>query len=140
MLTKLLTNQIELFQDVIKETIEKSIPHYDEETKTKLFQDIMLEEVQVWLSELDEKFDGILITQLRDEISIGVKTLTCIAVYAPNGTEYRSFKEGFVSLVKFAKLNNCKRVDFYSSNPELIKYARMFNVVWETTYFQLALE
>ena len=139
MLTKLIPNQIIFYQDVIKETIEKSIPHYSEQNKTKLFTELMMDKAQVWLSELDGKFDGILITTIRDGIDIGITTLTCLAVFAPNGTEEKSFKEGFPTLVKFAKLNECKRIDFYSGNPELIKYARLFNIIWETTYFQLAI-
>ena len=140
MLTKLLTTQIPLYQDVIKKTIEKSMPDYEESVKLNLFRELMIGTAQCWLSELDNEFDGILLTQIREDMSIGYKTFTCICVYAPNKTEARSFIEGWETLKKFAKSNDCKLIDFYSSNPELIKYGRMFKVKLETKYFQLVLE
>jgi len=140
MLIRLLPEQIPNYIDAIKETVNQSIPHCDEETKTNLIKELLMETAQCWLSELDDKFDGILITQTRHDIALGKKVFTCLCVYAPEGTEERSFMEGFPTLVKYAKAHDCKVVDFYSDNPELLKYARMFNVIHEATYIQLSLE
>ena len=140
MLVKLLPNQIPVYQDVINEAIDKSMPHCEDRIKNNIYQELLLETSQCWIAYKGDDFEGVGITQIREESSVGAKTFTLLCMYAPNGTELQSFIDGWPTLQKFGKANGCKIFDFYSSNKEAIKYARYFDIVWETTYFQINID
>ena len=140
MLIKLLPNQIGIYQDVINEAIDKSMPHCEARIRSNIYQELLLETAQCWLYyNKREVFEGVLITQIREESSVGAKTFTLLCIYAPNGTEINSFIDGWPILQKFGQANDCKIFDFYSDNEEALKYARYFDIIWETRYFQIGI-
>ncbi len=138
MLIKLIENQIDKYKNVIDETIKKSMPHCEERIKTDLYKELLLGTAQCWIYyNKENKFEGVLITQIRNDIAVGKKTFTLICIHAPEGTKNESFIDGWPTLQAYGKANNCEIFDFYTDNPEAIKYARLFSVVWETQYFQI---
>lgn len=140
MLIKLLPEQVPLYEEVIIETIDKSMPDYEERIRTNLFKELLLGTAQAWIQlREDESFEGALITQIRDSVEIGARLFTLICMYAPNGTEVKTFLEGWPTLQKFGLAEGCKIFDFYSNNQAAIKYARQFHIIREVTYFQVDL-
>lgn len=139
MLTRLLSNQIPEYENVINETIDQSIPDVQETTRTKLFEQLLLGTAQCWISTRDDQFEAIVITRVTDDIAMGGKTCTILCTYAPGGAMVKSFTDGFEAVSKFAKAQDCDRMDFFTDNDEIIKYAKMFPLLWETSYFQIKL-
>lgn len=139
MLVKLLPNQIGLYEEVIRETIEKSMPDYEDSIKVKLFKELLLDTAQAWIywSDETEALEGVLITQIRDSVAVGGRLFTLVCMYAPNGTEMNSFFKGWPTLQKFGKAHDCEIFDFYTNNEAAIKYARQFHIKQEITYFQI---
>ena len=139
MLNRLLSNQIEKYEDVINETIIKTIPEYQEKMKTELYNDLLLGNAQCWISSYLDKFDGVVITKIEKDIAVGGKTCTLISGYSPTGTCAASFYQGWEAVSKFAKNQDCDRISLYTNNPEVEKYLHMFDIIWETRYYQMRL-
>lgn len=138
MLVKLLPKDVPTWVDVINETIDKSLPECEERIKTNYVNSLLIGTCQCWIVYKEEdKFEGVLITQIREDFAVGCKSFNLLAMYAPNGTENNSFINNWETLRKYAIANDCKVFDFYSDNEEAIKYARLFDIKWETTYFQI---
>ena len=141
MLLKLLPAQIPTYQDVIVQAIDESMPGYSEQIRTALFRDLLLDECQAWLSYTDdESFEGVLITQLRKDIGIGINTLTIVCLYTPNALDNTSFIRGWPLIQKYAKSKGCTAIDFYTDNQAVLKYVKLFNVILDTRYIQISLE
>ena len=140
MLVKLLSNQIDAYQDVITETLEKTLPEYQQNMKTQLFEELLSDKAQCWIVHKDSGgFEGVGITRFKEDLSIGVKVLEVVSAYAFNGTTSSTFLKAFNEMRKFALKHDCNRLAAYTNNEEIIKYVRMFPILWETTYFQLEL-
>lgn len=138
MLVRLMENQINTYTEVINATIDASMPHYEEESRTNLFKELLLGLSQAWIYyNKDEKFEGVLITQIRNDLALGKKTFTLLCIHAPEGTENESFIEGWPKLKEFGLAQGCTVFDFYTDNEEAIKYARLFPIIHETRYFQI---
>lgn len=139
MLIRLLSNQIQEYEEVINETIAKTIPEYQEKMKTKLYEDLLFGNAQCWLSEFEGKFEAIIITKIEEDIAVGGKTCTVISGYAPGGTCSASFYQGWEALSVFAKSQDCDRIALYTDNVEVEKYLPMFDLIWSTRYYQVRL-
>ncbi len=137
MLVRILPNQVPQYRDVAEAAINASIPNCSEKAKTSLFKELLLETAQLWISYKDEQFEGVLITQIREEIAQGGKMFTLLCMHAPEGTMQQSYIDGWPTLQKFGLANGCKIFDFYSDNEEAIKYARYFKLIKEVTYIQV---
>ena len=138
MLVKLLPKDIPTYQDVIHDAINACIPACEERIRTNYFKSLLLGVCQCWIVYKDnDQFEGVLITQVREDFAIGCKSFNLLAMHAPNGTENESFINNWETLRKYAIANDCKIFDFYSNNEEAIKYARLFDIKIETTYFQI---
>lgn len=137
MLVKLLENQINTYKNIIDITIEKTIPHCEERIKTNLYKELLLGTAQCWLYQPKEKLEAILITQVRTSVEVGKKTFTLVCLYAPEGTSEQSFLDAWPTLQAFGKANDCEVFDFYTDNPEALKYAKLFDIIWQTTYVQI---
>lgn len=140
MLTRLLSNQIPVYKDVIDETIEQAIPKYQEKLRTKLYEDLLFGTSQCWISTDQGQFEAVLITRINEDTALGGKTCTLIAGYAPGGTSSASFLSGWETISKFAKKQACDRIDLYTDNIEVEKYLGMFPKIWETRYHQISLK
>ena len=139
MLVRLLSNQIQQYEDVINETIDKSIPEYQEEMRTKLYEELLLGIAQCWVSTSEGKFEAIILTKIQEDTACGGKLCTLLGGYAPNGTCSASFQAGWIAVSKFALSQGCDRIALYTNNPEIKKYMGMFESIWKTTYYQIRL-
>ena len=141
MLIKLLSNQIQEYQDVINEAIDKTIPEYQEELRTKLYEELLLETAQCWISYDKEQFEGVVITKIEEDTAIGGKTCTLISGFAPSGINNGSASvfSGWEAVSKFAISQGCDRIAMYTDNPEVEKYLNMFDKIWATRYYQIRL-
>ena len=139
MLVRILSNQIQQYEDVINETIEKSIPEYQEKMRTKLFEELLFGTAQCWVSTFEGKFEAIILTKIQEDTACGGKLCTLLGGYAPNGTCSASFYAGWETVSKFALNQGCDRIALYTDNPEIKKYMPMFDKIWEVTYYQVRL-
>jgi len=138
MLVKLLPNQIPIYEDVIRECIEKSMGDYEEGFKTNLFKELLLDTAQCWISYKEEdQFEGVVITKINSDLAIGMNTITIVCLYCPDGSELASFMAGWTTLKKFGQVNDCQILDFYSDNPAVLDYAEYFKIKRKTQYYQM---
>jgi len=139
MLVKLLPNQIPYYREIVEETIERTYDYCDDEIKTNIYKELLLDLCQCWISHDDEtkEFDGVMLTQIRNDLAIGRKTLTILALHAPEDPSAESFMTGFELIKKFAKKHNCHHLDFYSNSPAVMQRANLFNVKLKTNYVQI---
>jgi len=139
MLVRILSNQIQQYEDVINETIDKSIPEYQIQMRTKLFEELLFGLAQCWVSTDAGKFEAIILTKIQTDTAMGGKLCMILGGYAPKGTSSASFYAGWEAISKFALANDCDRIALFTENPEIKKYMGMFDKIWETTYYQVRL-
>ncbi len=142
MLIRLLSNQIKQYEDVINETIDKTIPEYQEELRTKLFEELLFGTAQCWISDYAGQFEGVFITKIEKDTATGAKTCTLISGYCPGGflNGSSSVYEGWKAISIFAKSQGCDRIAMFTNNSEVEKYLHMFDKIWETKYYQIRLD
>ena len=144
MLIRILSNQIREYEDVVLEAIEKTIPEYQEQLKTKLFEELLFGIAQLWVSYTAEGnvFEGVFITKIVEDTACGGKSCVLISGYAPGGfiNGASSVFNGWKDLSKFALSQGCDRISMYTNNPEVEKYLHMFDVKWATKFYQLSLD
>ena len=139
MLVRILSNQIQQYEDVINETIEKTIPEAQPQLLTKLYEELLFGIAQCWVSTRQGKFEAIILTKIEENTACGAKCCVIISGYAPNGTNSASFYEGWKDISKFAIANDCDRISLYTNNPEIEKYMHMFDLIWDARYYQVRL-
>lgn len=139
MLVKLLAKQIPEYREVIEETINETIPEFQEKLRSELYKSLMLDQAQCWISTRDGKFEAVVLTQVEETHSVSGKILMILRIYAPNGTSSGAVKEGLEVLDAFAKSVGCDRMGGYTDNPEWEKYLTLFDVVWQTRYYEVRL-
>ena len=141
MLIRLLSNQIREYEDVINETIDKTIPEYQEELRSKLFEELLFGTAQCWMLEYAGEFSGMYITKITEDTACGGKTCVLLSGYSPVGILNGSAAvyEGWKTISTFAKSQGCDRISMYTTNPEVEKYLSMFDVLWATKYYQIKL-
>jgi len=141
MLVRLLSNQIQQYENVINEAIDKTIPEYQEKLRTKLFEELLFGVAQCWISYDKEQFEGVVITKIQEDTATGAKACVLISGYAPdsilNGSA--SVFAGWEAVSKFALSQGCDRISMFTNNPEVEKYLHMFDKIWETRYYQIRL-
>lgn len=139
MLVRILSNQIREYEEVINETIDKSIPEYQTEMRSKLFEELLFGTAQCWISSSEGKFEAVILTKIEEDTSCGGKLCILLGGYAPGGTSSASFYAGWIAVSKFALSQGCDRIALFTDNPEIKKYMGMFDKIWETTYYQVRL-
>ena len=141
MLNRLLSNQIREYEDVINETIDKTIPEYQTALRSKLFEELLFGTAQCWLSYDKEAFEGVVITKIQEDTACGGKMCVLISGFAPKGiiNGAASVFAGWETISKFAKENGCDRISMFTDNPEVEKYLHMFDKIWETRFYQIRL-
>ena len=141
MLVRLLSNQIQSYEDVINKTINETIPEYQPKLRSKLFEELLFGLAQCWILHDQKTFDGVFITKIQEDTACGGKACVLLAGYAPQGLTNgaAAVMSGWETISKFAKENGCDRISMYTDNPEVIKYLHMFDKIWETKYYQIRL-
>jgi len=142
MLVRLLSNQIRDHEVIINETIDKTIPEYQEKMRTKLFEELLFGTAQCWLlTDEYNKFNSVCITKVEEDTATGGKKCVLISGYAPNGITNGSASvyAGWEVVSKFASSQGCDRIAMYTNNPEVTKYLHMFDRIWQTEYHEIRL-
>jgi hypothetical protein len=141
MLVRLLSNQIREYEDVINETIDKTIPEYQETLRSKLFEELLFGIAQCWALEYNGKFSGIYLTKIVEDTACGGKSCVLLAGYSPVGILNGSAAvyEAWKTVSEFALGQGCDRISMFTNNPEVEKYLHMFDKLWETKYYQIRL-
>lgn len=142
MLIRLLSNQIKDYEKEINETIDKTIPLYQESLRTKLFMELLTGKAQCWMLNYQGLDSGTFITKIEEDTSCGGKTCTLLCGYSPVGLLNGSAAvyELWKTLSKFARSQGCDRIGMFTDNPEVEKYLNMFKIIWATKYYQIKLE
>lgn len=139
MLIKLLSNQIETYQDVIRETLDITMPDYQQELKTKLFEELLLDKAHCWIVYDDEGLKFVGIAKITEDTCLGCKIFEIISMRTFNNSDKNIFFKLFEEVRKFALKEGCDRFAGYTNNEALIKQLRLFDIIWETKYFQIKL-
>ena len=141
MLVKLLARQIPEYQDVINEGMKATLPPFQVGMISEVYKQLLDETAQCWISTREGKFEAVYVTRVEYDPAIGGKLFTVLSGYAPSGlTGSGSVLEGYETMKKFALSQGCDRIAFYTNNPEVEKYIGMFDLLWETRYYQFKLE
>ena len=132
MLTRLLPDQISKFWPVIKYGVEQSIPptvgeHLDK--LNRLLSGMLSGKLDVWASynhlENVTKFEGIVVTQILYDDASNTKSLLIYAIYAYNTLAEETWREAYEALGKYALSQGCNRFVAYSSEPFVIRQAKL---------------
>lgn len=130
------------YASLIEFALDESLPKNENSTKNLIYQDLLLDYADCWVSyQLIEgvtTLKAIAITKITDSIATGSRVLTIIATYGFEKLGPEDFKEAFDTVRKFAEAHDCHKMDFYTDNPRIIEYGRMFKIDRECTYLQLS--
>lgn len=141
MLTKILSRQIPEYEVLINETLKAALPEVQIGMSAEVYKQLLDESAQCWISNREGRYEGMVITRVEVDPALGGNILTVLAGHAPEGlTGSGSVIDGYDTLKKFALSQKCDRIAFFTSNPEVEKYIGMFDVLWESRYYQFRLE
>lgn len=127
MLVKLLPDQVSKFWDVIKYAVEQSLPPIVGEAPNKMqniLSGCLSGKVDVWASYEKEgekrKFEGIALTKVLHDDASMTNNLLIYCIYGYNGISSSSWRQGLISLLKYAYRIKCNQIVAYTEVPELI--------------------
>ncbi len=114
----LLPEQVSKFWDIIKYAIEQSLPPITSEHPDKMNRILsaaLSGKVSVWVSHVDHKINGIVLTtSTYDDIS-GTKNLLIYCVYGYTRVDKDSWLKGLTVLTKYAKAKRFSRIVAYTN-------------------------
>jgi hypothetical protein len=139
MLTRLLPDQVSRLWDVIKYAIEQSVPPTSGDAPDKMnriLSSILCGKMDVWVSYVkgdSNKFEGLAVTEfLYNEID-GTKNLLLYSMFGYNPVESRkTYIEGLITLMKFAKESRCSKVVAYTIDSGIVALAKRLGA--DTSY------
>jgi hypothetical protein len=133
MLTKLLPDQVAKFWDIIKYSIEESLPPIAGEspdTMNNILTSLLTGKTQCWASYTrgpeGNKFEGIILTKILLDDASMTRSLLIYCLYGYEKVNKNSWREGFLATAKFAKSMRCNRIVGYTNVPYLIDLAKVF--------------
>lgn len=147
MLTRLLPDQVSKFWDVVKYGIEEALPpivggHPDR--MNRILASLLSGKMVCWASYRKEKkvtkFEGLCITQIIYDEASHTRNLLIYVIYGYNKTVEDTWIEGFIALIKYAKLHKCNEIVGYTSIPFLVDKAKELGGDASFTYISLNTE
>jgi hypothetical protein len=132
MVTKLTAEQIAKFWPVIKYAIEESVPPIAGEHPDKLnriLSSMLSGVLEVWVSykKSDNKFEAIFTTQFLYDDASNTKNLLIYSMYGYNPISRKSWKDGGLAMIKYAKETKCNAIVAYTQSNEIIEAAKIFD-------------
>jgi hypothetical protein len=131
MINKLLPDQISSMWPVIKYAVEQSLPpvvgeHPDK--MNRILTSMLCGKLDVWaLYDSDsKKFEAILVTSFGGDENSNTKHLLLYCLYGYSHISNGRWKEGYNTLVEYAKANDCSRIVSYSNSDKVIEMAKSF--------------
>ena len=130
MLVRLLPDQISKFWPIIKYAIEQSLPpivgeHPDK--MNRILSSALCGQLDVWVSYNkgeDNKFEGIVLTELLFDEPSGTKNLLIYCLYGYELVANESWLQGLISLTKYAQSRQCNKIIAYTREGDLIDLAK----------------
>lgn len=86
----------------------------------------------LWGLIVDEKLVGVGATTIYYQALYGNACLILYAAYVPDGMNTQQFVECYQTLTAFGRDLGCQSINFYSSNPKLLNWARRMNAKIES--------
>jgi len=141
MLVRLVSSKIPEYQNLIDLAIDKSLPTCEENARKLIYKDLLLDFAECWIFyqivEDTTIINAVMITKITDNVAVGARVLTILAIIGLEQLSNKDFKEAFEDIKRFAKAKNCTKIDFYTNVEKIKRYARLFKIDRECTYFQL---
>ncbi len=141
MLTKLLPDQVSAFWDIIKFSIEESLPPIVGENSDKMnriLTSILSGKTQCWASYRRDGenpiFEGICLTRIIYDDASDTRNLLIYTVYGYEKTVEESWMNAFLSVSKYAVAQKCSQVIGYTSVPYLVEKAKMYGANTDFTF------
>lgn len=121
MLTKLLPDQISEFWNIIKYSIEQSLPPVVGEHPNKM-NNILISamegSIDVWASynrgEGTNKFEGIVLTEVLYDRPSRTRNLLIYCLYGYESVDKESWQDGLTTLTKYADGKKCSQIIAYT--------------------------
>lgn len=139
MLTRLLPDQIASFWDIIKYSIDESLPpivgdHPDR--LNRILSSLLCNKTECWASynkgENKITFEGIVLTKIIYDDASNTRNLLIYCLYGYDEVNKGSWLEGFKSLIKYAKSKNCNQIIAYSEHAYIVNTAKSLGA--DTSY------
>jgi hypothetical protein len=128
-LTKLLPEQVAKFWDVIKYSVEMSLPPIVSEHPDKMnriLSDALCGGMEVWVSHVREegvnRFEGVVLTKVIYDNASDTKNLLMYCLYGYD--KVSSWQDGYKTLAKYAVARGCAQMVAYTKVPHMVKMAR----------------
>ncbi len=129
MLVKLLPSQVGYYWDVIAPGIEKGLPptsYGSDKVMSNILATLLSDNMQCWIITTSPEVNGssivgLVITRIVDGGPTLIKNLEVYCLYAFKPMNNELWKDGFITLRKFAKANDCYRIIAYSDNVRVIE-------------------
>lgn len=130
MMNRLTPEQVAKLWNIIKFAVENSLPPtaYDHPDRmNRILSSALSGKIEVWAaydkSEEENKFYGIVLTQIINEIVSDTKSLLIYCLYGYNAVDKDMWLEGLKTTVKYAKSRQCKQIVAYSKLDHIISIA-----------------
>ena len=128
MLTKLLPDQIAKFWDVISYALDQSPPitlANPEDWKSRILTSVLSGRASVWAS-YDKSgkgtvLEGIVFTSILTDSLVMVNSLLIYYLYGYTKIPLESYKNGLMTLAKYAKSKNCHNILAYTNDDRIIE-------------------
>jgi hypothetical protein len=131
MLTKLLPDQISNFWDVIKYSVEGSLPpivgdHPDR--MNRILSSLLCGKSECWASynrqDKGIKFEGIVLTKMIYDDASDTRNLLIYCLYGYEDVNKESWLDGIKALTKYAKSKKCNQIIAYTEYGYLVNIAK----------------
>jgi len=139
MLTKLTPEQVSNFWDVIKYSIEESLPptvHDHPDKMNRILTSLLCSQMDCWVSYEfngnDRKLEGLAITKFLYDNASDTKNMLIYCLYGYDNISRSAWAEGIKSFLKYAKFHKCSKIVAYSEVPSIIEWVKRVGA--EATY------
>lgn len=131
MLVRMSPDQVSNNWDLVKYTIQETVPPIHNESPEKLnsiFESLLIGSMQCWASiqktsEEGTVIEGLVITTVIEDRFSRTKNLLVYVIYSfANKSIISSWTEGLKTLMKYAKSRGCEAIVGYTKNKDLVKY------------------
>ena len=144
MLVRLLPEQITNFWEIIKESIELSLPPVvgDNADRMKnIMVSLLSGTMDCWasftLEDGNTNINGIVVTTIIEDTNSGTKDLLIYSVYGITSITKDSWADGQVVLAKWGKENGCSRITGYTDVESIITAVKRLGGNAEQVYITL---
>lgn len=143
MLVQLSLEQVAKFWDVVKYSIEESLPPIAGESPGRMndiLASLLSGAMQCWVSydkENTNRFEGVVVTEIIGDQRDRSRALLVYSLYGYSEVSDGSWAEGYNALSKWARSEGCGRMIGYTSNEKVIRTVRSLGGNADYTFVSL---